>query len=632
MLKNHRCDHVACKQCLLSALAVHRHCPVCRSSAEALGRGFYFRQTSPAEELIVRSRLVTSLNEALQVHCPLGVTEKRREGQAAWRSSQFRVENGCTAVVPLGELPAHLAECQFCVVSCPFKELGCQHTAARQAIGRHTSQCWFALGQNELKATAEKISELLARVDAQGAQLDEAVQTIETQKTALTRNATSVSVLQEYSSRLLNFATAVARDRVGGDPALFGSLMPPPLPNPERLKAFVQSCGDGVSFTEYKDGTASISAFRPAKKLKQLVPLLPLCPTVVYLSLRDGGAFDDKQVVVGLARALPQLFMLKQLLLDELSDTALCVLGKALPQLSSLTQLKLFGSTAMQPAGALALASGLQQCTSLESIFVTPSMETDALRAISKSLGTLPKLMSVEISSDEIDKRGIGDTGWPSCLGSFIGSSSLVQLGIRSRLPDIAGPALLGLLGQQPLFTSLHLTHCDLHRDNLMKLCKAIGSLSQLEELSIIDSCADSACIAALATSLRDCASLDQLNVDENVSGNGGAQAIAAVIPNLGCLESLSVRGCEIEEGGMVALLKAVPSCKRLTRIDLSNNHGGDVAARVLLEDVLPSCEGRRAMEDVDFSLNGISDAMRSRLSAYADTTSILVTLDDDDY
>ena len=601
MLKNSQCDHVACKQCLLSALSVHRHCPVCRSSA-AVDGAVDLNDPPPVHVLIARSRLVASLNDSLQVHCPLGVTEKRRPGQEAWRSSQFKVEDGCTAVVPLGELSAHLAECQFCVVPCPFKELGCQHTAPRKGICDHTSQCWFALGARELRRTSEKLSELQAQLDAQEEKLNEAAETIEKQAMNLSRNATSMSVLQEYNSRLVEFATVVARDRVGGDPALFGSLVPPPSPNPERLKAFFHSPLNmfyGSKFyKECTDGTVDITV--PSSvglgRMQQLVSLLPLCPTIKSLAICHSSLLADKTNFAGLARVLPQLFMLRRLHLGAVPPNALCVLGNTLPRLSSLTELILQGTGCSRPmttAAVITLASGLQQCITLEEFTVCfTRMDTDSFRAISQSLGKLPKLVSVDVDCVITDERKIGDTGWPSFFGSLVGCSSLSRLGIECSLPDVAGPALLSLLRQRSLLTSLTFGACGFRRDNMMSLCKAIESLTKLESLIIVEGyqCQDA-----------------------------GAEAIAAVLPQLGSLVSLGLCSCAIRERGIVALFKAIPLCTSLTDINVENNCGGDGAARVLLEDVLPSCTAAGRELNVDFSHNEISSDMRSRLAECQD-------------
>ena len=71
-------------------------------------------RATPVEQLIARS----ALTDALPVHYPLGVVERRAEGQEAWTASQFLIEGGCKAIVPPGELDLHLSQCEFFAVPC----------------------------------------------------------------------------------------------------------------------------------------------------------------------------------------------------------------------------------------------------------------------------------------------------------------------------------------------------------------------------------------------------------------------------------------------------------------------------------------------------------------------------------
>ena len=104
MLRNLACDHFSCKTCLLAALRRNRMCPQCRKPADLPDN-----PGAAVEDLIMLARLPAAMADALPVHCPRGVVESRRDGQAEWSASSYAVEGGCKAIVLRGELDSHLA-------------------------------------------------------------------------------------------------------------------------------------------------------------------------------------------------------------------------------------------------------------------------------------------------------------------------------------------------------------------------------------------------------------------------------------------------------------------------------------------------------------------------------------------
>eukprot|EP01046_Picozoa_sp_COSAG06_P020132 COSAG06_NODE_1462_length_9381_cov_10.866731_4_plen_790_part_00 len=641
MLKNGNCDHVACKKCLLASLRVHRHCPTCRSPAAAAPQPrapgiFSFAARPPpappaeVESLIARSRLVSSMNDELQIHCPLGVVENRAPDLEAWRSSEFTVTDGCTAVVPLGELAAHLAECQFVSVPCEFAALGCSHKGLRKDMKVHLDQCWYARGEAELKASSTKFSEMQAQLDAQSEKLDEATQKLAQHGTQLSTTNVSLKVLQEHNSRLGAMARALVRERVKGDPDLFGgSLALLPSPDPERLKTFLQANSVSGAFFEDDDGTVTISGLSTLKKKRQITEfaeLLPLCPTIVELSLPQ--SINDAKTFACLARALPQLIMLKKLdiLCCALPEESIQVLGKSLPQLS-LTRLSLsYLPTVFQLPAMRALASGLAECASLEELeFNQLKMDTDGFRLLSRALSKLPNLKELVFSTNSHnikDKRGINDIGWPSFFASVANCVALKALTFNCHgfSSQTAISNLVALL-QRGLLTSLSLAECGFDLGDMRKICEALRALTKLEHFDISENRMDMASTGALAVSLLRCPSLKSLMMGSTEVGSHGALALAAALPNLTNLETLDVYGCDAEPAGVTALLRAVPVCKKLDTISLDNNNAGSDAAQVLLSEILPACKDRSL--DINFSHNSIGADMRSQLQAWSDDSSL---------
>lgn len=641
MLKNGNCDHVACKKCLLASLRVHRHCPTCRSPAAAAPQPrapgiFSFAARPPpappaeVESLIARSRLVSSMNDELQIHCPLGVVENRAPDLEAWRSSEFTVADGCSAVVPLGELAAHLAECQFVSVPCEFAALGCSHKGLRKDMKVHLDQCWYARGEAELKASSTKFSEMQAQLDAQSEKLDEATQKLAQHGTQLSTTNVSLKVLQEHNSRLGAMARALVRERVKGDPDLFGgSLALLPSPDPERLKTFLQANSAPGVFLEQDDGTVTISGTSALKKKRQIAAfaeLLPLCPTIVELSLPQ--SINDAKTFACLARALPQLIMLKKLdiLLCALPQESMQVLGRTLSQLS-LTQLSLSHlPTVYQLPAIRALATGLTKLASLEElVFIQMKMDTDGFRLLSRALSKLPKLKKLVFSTSPNnikDNRSIGDIGWPSFFASVMSCASLTTLtfscyGFSSK----AAISNLVALLQRGSLTSLSLCECGFDSDSMRLICQAVRALTKLEELDITENRMDAASTTALAASLLHCPSLTSLGMGGSSAGRQGLIALAAALPKLRHLEALDVYACDADAAGVTALLRAVPLCEKLESISLEYNYAGADAAQVLLSEILPACKDRSL--DINFSHNSIGADMRSQLQAWSDDSSL---------
>jgi Ran GTPase-activating protein (RanGAP) involved in mRNA processing and transport len=261
-----------------------------------------------------------------------------------------------------------------------------------------------------------------------------------------------------------------------------------------------------------------------------------------------------------------------------------------------------------------AFAAGLAKCTLLEHLdmcfFKT---DVDGFRVFSRAVSTLTNLKNLVLNyMNPVDKRGIGDTAWPSFFAALTSCTQLEQL-------DLAGssigsvPSLAKLMEQAPL-KALNLDECGIGAEGMVQICKALANLTVLESFYACDNSIDNEGIKALSASLLLCPLLEILCVPQNSDIEfSGVVAIAIALESCSNLRELDMSGCDISAEGISKLFKAIPLCPELTDFNVDYNRGGPEAAEVLLATI-PKLGGRETPLEVRFSYNDIGHEVRGKL------------------
>ena len=126
------CGHIFCRGCLLTALAADRRCPTCRAGAGGAA-------AADVATLVTPAHTVASLIDELPVRCAHGVAQQLDGGADDWAVAP----GGCDAVVPRGQLAAHMVCCPFEPVGCAQAKHGCGWRGARRGLAEHAGSCWY---------------------------------------------------------------------------------------------------------------------------------------------------------------------------------------------------------------------------------------------------------------------------------------------------------------------------------------------------------------------------------------------------------------------------------------------------------------------------------------------------------
>eukprot|EP00668_Euglena_longa_P029251 GGOE01036596.1.p1 GENE.GGOE01036596.1~~GGOE01036596.1.p1 ORF type:complete len:356 (+),score=84.51 GGOE01036596.1:141-1070(+) len=106
-----QCGHLFCKECITRAIDIKAECPI--------------------DRLPLTSDLI------------------RKDIRAQRRIQSFKVycsnrESGCSWMGDLSNFPGHLSNCDFCIVKCPFEEVGCSAVVTSKTYDRHMESAALA--------------------------------------------------------------------------------------------------------------------------------------------------------------------------------------------------------------------------------------------------------------------------------------------------------------------------------------------------------------------------------------------------------------------------------------------------------------------------------------------------------